>query len=1202
LVWNAVSGLARASLFAKKSSPRQPNPGLLGNAPKQLQQLSLNTGFRSAAYFAPSILNRRRGQSDMRFLILILCISKVLAQSPPELVLQTGHAGFVDQLEFSASGRVLLSHGIDGSIRVWDLTTHSLIRTWDNDFLIADGNQDFALSASGKEILFGGVTDEAKVVSVATQKEVSGFSPTITSATERANPASEVRFGITAVAESPDGQWRVASNNQGCIVAFQEGSDRATTIQRSGRPAMNFWFNPNSSRLLVERDDQSLLFYNFDTGQKMETPEDFKLDPTTAVAVTNAGEIILARGEQGKIALFNLATGTVRYKLCRCVQVMLSGDGQRVAAFEAKGDRFDRIRMWSTKDFDELPSLNTTSFMYRAAMNTDGSAVALGGYDGSVSISDASGVQNLSGSIRTPKSVEFLSNGRMWVVDTGGGIRSWDLSSSTSALMLRGSPASKTTLSPAARFVAVIGADGKVQILDAFTQNIERTGVVIPEKGSYSLSVSEHGDGITWETGSITFDFDTLAEARKSVDNWATNQEKSSPLPELAHGNFTVHSATREGGWKPKEVCKGESPIGVFYGGQLLMLNCSSSPQSGIPVPNWRVRFAASRGKVLVLAGDGKVMVRDRTDSAEIPTKVFIPIGADISPNQRFAAIFGRTAVTVIDIESKKVIQDWRPVELVHDSSVVSDSDGASPIAIADDGTIALNIGTGVIQLYTLEGHSLLSLVSVGDNQWLGLDRTGRFDTSDIEESGATVKWRAQNDPGHLQPIEIFMRDYFTPGLLTRVLKGEPLPPIRSIAEIANRFQPEVKILSVAPSENHPDRAKVMVHAQSHFDKERNQASGLQDLRLFRDGQLVGSGYVDLTSACAGNGSHPRRVHGGYIEGSLKDCEYTFHDVLLKSDTKKVTFTAYAFNSDRIKSATASMDYELTAPVATPTRPKRAYLLQIGVNHYAAGGCELSYSVNDAEKMSAALADRLKAQGYGVQAVKLESAKGGNVLAAGKQAIRGHLSEIAAQATPDDVFFMSFSGHGYSVSGGEFYVLPSDIQGSCHDVDAGLLQSAISADELASWLRSIDAGEMTLILDACFSAESVQAGEFKPGPLGSRGLGQLAYDKRMRILAASQSDEVAHEYDYLQHGLLTYVLTHDGLDEGEADWKPVDKKIMVGEWLAYAADAVPRFEQDKSKSSTSKAAGNRFGDSSATTSLQIPALFNFSKTDTLQLQ
>jgi hypothetical protein len=406
----------------------------------------------------------------------------------------------------------------------------------------------------------------------------------------------------------------------------------------------------------------------------------------------------------------------------------------------------------------------------------------------------------------------------------------------------------------------------------------------------------------------------------------------------------------------------------------------------------------------------------------------------------------------------------------------------------------------------------------------------------------------------------------------------------------------------VTPSAGKPDRVDVVVHAQSHFDKDKHQASGLLDLRLFRDGQMVGSGYVDVTAACAGDGTPAKRVNGGYIEGALHDCDYTFRDVLLKSSATKVTFTAYAFNSERIKSTTATLDYESKVVSPRTAVKQRAFLLQIGVNHYVASRCDLNYSGNDAEKMSAALAQRLSAQGYDVQPVKLESPEGGDPEAAGKQAIRKQLAEIAAQATPDDVFFMSFSGHGYSAESGVFYILPSDIQGSCRVVDDALLKSAISADELAEWLRPIDAGEMTLILDACFSAESVQAGAFKPGPLGSRGLGQLAYDKRMRVLAASQSDEVAHEYDYLQEGLLTYVLTHDGLEEGKADWKPVDKKIMVGEWLAYAADAVPKFVPDQSQRVTPKAAGNRFENSSTNTSFQIPALFDFSKTDTLQLK
>lgn len=69
--------------------------------------------------------------------------------------------------------------------------------------------------------------------------------------------------------------------------------------------------------------------------------------------------------------------------------------------------------------------------------------------------------------------------------------------------------------------------------------------------------------------------------------------------------------------------------------------------------------------------------------------------------------------------------------------------------------------------------------------------------------------------------------------------------------------------------------------------------------------------------------------------------------------------------------------------------------------------------------------------------------------------------------------------------------------------------------------------------------------------MGSRGLGQLAYDKRMRFLAASQSDAAALEDSRLEQGLLSYVLTEQGLKEGKADWKPIDKHITLGEWLAF---------------------------------------------------
>lgn len=40
----------------------------------------------------------------------------------------------------------------------------------------------------------------------------------------------------------------------------------------------------------------------------------------------------------------------------------------------------------------------------------------------------------------------------------------------------------------------------------------------------------------------------------------------------------------------------------------------------------------------------------------------------------------------------------------------------------------------------------------------------------------------------------------------------------------------------------------------------------------------------------------------------------------------------------------------------------------------------------------------------------------------------------------------------------------------------------------------IDAGQMVLVLDSCHSA-AVSGPDFKPGPMGDRGFGQLSYDK-----------------------------------------------------------------------------------------------------------
>ena len=88
--------------------------------------------------------------------------------------------------------------------------------------------------------------------------------------------------------------------------------------------------------------------------------------------------------------------------------------------------------------------------------------------------------------------------------------------------------------------------------------------------------------------------------------------------------------------------------------------------------------------------------------------------------------------------------------------------------------------------------------------------------------------------------------------------------------------------------------------------------------------------------------------------------------------------------------------------------------------------------------------------------------------------------------------------------------------------------------------------------------------------MGSHGLGQLSYDKGMRILTATQAADVAYGLGTLKQGLLTYVLVKDGIEAGKADFKPVDKKITISEWLAYGEVGVPKLLEDAANKAKEK--------------------------------
>jgi uncharacterized caspase-like protein len=477
----------------------------------------------------------------------------------------------------------------------------------------------------------------------------------------------------------------------------------------------------------------------------------------------------------------------------------------------------------------------------------------------------------------------------------------------------------------------------------------------------------------------------------------------------------------------------------------------------------------------------------------------------------------------------------------------------------------------------------------------------GRYDTSSPGDLPG-LSWVLPEDPMKPYPVEVFMRDYYEPRLLPRLLNGDAaaFQPIRPLGEL-NRVQPEVKILGVRRGAT-SDFVEVDVAVSAKEDatqKNGKTRTDAYDLRLFRDGQLVGQ-WPEPKSGT--EGAEELEVWRAASRVPMaKDATKTTHTFPVRLASRDpgqaVKFTAYAFNEDRVKSGTAEDD-SYKVPADIPRRQPRAYVLTVGVDSYDEPKRKLDFAVKDAQALAVALS-HLK--DYEVVKVSLLSgtaaqpqvtqdgaSPGLPVNQATKANIRAILELLAGKgeaererlkglvgvdreaieqlkkATPDDAVILAFSGHGYTEPNGRFYLLPSD-SGTAKAIHEDL-PKFISSEELTEWLREVDAGELAMVIDACHSAASVETPGFKPGPMGDRGLGQLAYDKGMRILAATQANDVAIESKKLGQGLLTYALVQDGLSLKDTRTRQADLdkngEITLAEWLQYGEKRVPGLYED----------------------------------------
>ena len=481
-----------------------------------------------------------------------------------------------------------------------------------------------------------------------------------------------------------------------------------------------------------------------------------------------------------------------------------------------------------------------------------------------------------------------------------------------------------------------------------------------------------------------------------------------------------------------------------------------------------------------------------------------------------------------------------------HNGSIAAidfSADGRFLVSGSDDGSTRLwNVQTG---------EMLATLVSLnkGDD-WLVVTPDGLFDGS--PGGWNQILWRFSPNTFDVSPVEIFFNEYYYPGLLPDILAGKKPAAVADISQ-KDRRQPKLTLETDGQSASVSTRSlKVKINITE-------APAGAQDARLFRNGSLV------------------KVWRGDVLKGQAGATMETTISVVAGQNQ----LTAYAFNRDNVKSTDATLAINGADSLK---RAATLHLLAIGVNQYANAGYNLKYAAADARAFAEEVERQQRKLGsYGqieVTTLLDREATKANVLYAFKrltgspdakapQGAPASLEKIKA-SEPEDAVVVFYAGHG-TAQDQRFYLIPHDLgyAGARTELDeTGLktiLSHSVSDLELEQACEGIDAGHLLMVIDACNSGQALEAEEKRRGPMNSKGLAQLAYEKGMYILTAAQSYQAAMEAEQLGHGYLTYALVEEGLKSAAADSEPKDGQVVLREWLDYATERVPRMQEAKMK-------------------------------------
>jgi WD40 repeat protein/uncharacterized caspase-like protein len=1056
---------------------------------------------------------------------LMLLVQILVQAQRPELVVQTGHARNVNCVAFSPDGKLLASGSVDYTVKLWDVATGTELRAFKGHGEVVES---VAFGPDGKLVASSDRNGAIKLWDVVTGTELRQFGHAA-QALDR-----EDSDGVNSVVFSPDGKLLASGGSDKVLRIWEVATGKELRSLKGHTETIDaVAFSPDGTAL-ASGSSEGVRLWDVASGAGLrelrDAPSGYR--SSGSVAFSPDGKMLATASKT--VNLWDLSTGQKLRSFSGYGPVAFSPDSKLLASLSDS----TTIRLSDVVAGSELRSLKGASTVNSVAFDPAGSFLAGGGWDGIISLWDVSTgrePRTLRGSSTPITSSALSPDGRILASGRDdGNIVLWDVEGHKGLRALTGHEemAFSLAFSPDGKMLAVgyIWGD-TIDLWDVATGKELR---IFEDAGGSAPWVAFSPDGrtlaITTDSGVINFwDVATGKKLRTlKAGSGVVDAVVFSP-----DGKWLASGSNEDGTIELWDIAK-STTLHTFKGFSLTGRSFAFSPD----------------GKMFASSDNGVIGLRNVVSGAEVRAlkgHSGVVVSIAFSPDGKWLASKG----------ADHTIRLWDVATGAQARTLRENSDLPISLQFSPDGKRLVSCSYDVnIKLWdVVSGQELGSLIALDNNDWIVSTPDGLFDGSPA--AWGKIIWRFNNDTFSYAPVEAFFSDFYYPGLLTDISAGQS-PRAPSDISKKDRRQPQLK-LSLGGTEHGAVIATRDVEVKVEVAE---SPAGARDVRLFRNGALV-------------------KLWEGDVLKGRRSATLTATVSLLAGENR---LAAYAFNNDNIKSGDATLT---VTGSDTLKRKGTAYVLAVGVNQYANPSYDLSYSVADARAFGAEVArqqpitDRYER----VEVVTLldREATKANVLSALKSLNRDKVESRPRgappqlgklkPAQPEDAVFIYFAGHG-AAARQRFYLVPHDLgyNGARDRLDAAAVQTilshSISDVEIEQAVRDIDAGQFLLVIDACNSGQALEAEEKRRGPMNSKGLAQLAYEKGMYILTAAQSYQQALESSRLGHGYLTYALVEEGLKTAKADDVPTDGLVTVREWLDFAAQRVPRMQEEKPSSTS----------------------------------